>query len=229
MRRSPPASRGSSTSRPSTSSATPTGGSSTRRTAATSAEGFLSYYDETKYLRPRRGARARIEQRRPDRHRPCPAQVYGPATIPRSAASCSWRTTGTPAVTGIDRRRHRARPTSTTSPPASSPRSTAGRIGEAYILAGRNIACARRWRIAARVGGQPPPAHRRCRPVCSARSRRLGPIGRPLRPCRRTSREVVSAADGVTYWASLAKASRELGFAPRDLEPGIRDAFGGQR
>jgi nucleoside-diphosphate-sugar epimerase len=29
----------------------------------------------------------------------------------------------------------------------------------------------------------------------------------------------------VTYWASPAKAERELGFRPRDLEQGIRDTF----
>ena len=31
---------------------------------------------------------------------------------------------------------------------------------------------------------------------------------------------------GVTYWASHAKATAELGFAPRDLATGARDAFG---
>ena len=39
-------------------------------------------------------------------------------------------------------------------------------------------------------------------------------------------REIVSAADGVTYWASSAKAVSELGFMPRSLEVGLRDAFG---
>ena len=39
-------------------------------------------------------------------------------------------------------------------------------------------------------------------------------------------REIVSAADGVTYWASNAKAVAELGFVPRGLEVGLVDAFG---
>ena len=34
------------------------------------------------------------------------------------------------------------------------------------------------------------------------------------------------AADGVTFWGSHAKAAAELGFAPRGLEPGARDAYG---
>jgi hypothetical protein len=35
--------------------------------------------------------------------------------------------------------------------------------------------------------------------------------------------ELVKAADGVTYWATDAKARRELGYSPRDLESGLRD------
>ena len=36
-------------------------------------------------------------------------------------------------------------------------------------------------------------------------------------------RELISASDGVTYWATDEKARRELGYAPRDLEQGLRD------
>jgi hypothetical protein len=39
-------------------------------------------------------------------------------------------------------------------------------------------------------------------------------------------REVISASAGVTYWLSSTKAEAELGFAPRDIETGFRDAFG---
>ena len=35
-------------------------------------------------------------------------------------------------------------------------------------------------------------------------------------------RELIRAADGVTYWATDEKARRELGYAPRDLESGLR-------
>jgi hypothetical protein len=35
-------------------------------------------------------------------------------------------------------------------------------------------------------------------------------------------RELIAAADGVTYWASDEKARRELGYAPRPLEEGLR-------
>ena len=38
-------------------------------------------------------------------------------------------------------------------------------------------------------------------------------------------REAISASDGVTYWATDAKARRELGFSPRTLEQGLRDTL----
>lgn len=38
--------------------------------------------------------------------------------------------------------------------------------------------------------------------------------------------EIVSASDGVTYWGSHAKAAAELGFVPRGLDTGARDAYG---
>jgi dihydroflavonol-4-reductase len=38
-------------------------------------------------------------------------------------------------------------------------------------------------------------------------------------------KEVVSSADGVTFWATDAKARAELGTQPRDLATGMRDVF----
>jgi hypothetical protein len=37
--------------------------------------------------------------------------------------------------------------------------------------------------------------------------------------------ELVSSADGVTYWASPAKAERELGYRNRGLEQGLRETL----
>jgi hypothetical protein len=39
-------------------------------------------------------------------------------------------------------------------------------------------------------------------------------------------RELLSASDGVTYWGNHAKGTAELGYTPRDLAIGARDAFG---
>jgi nucleoside-diphosphate-sugar epimerase len=38
-------------------------------------------------------------------------------------------------------------------------------------------------------------------------------------------RELIRAADGVTYWATDQKARRELGYAPRDLVTGLRQTL----
>jgi len=40
-------------------------------------------------------------------------------------------------------------------------------------------------------------------------------------------RETIRASDGVTYWATSAKAERELGFDARPLAQGVRDTFSG--
>ena len=100
-----------------------------------------------------------------------------------------------------------------------------GRIGESYVLAGPNIRLRDAMEVAARVGGH------RLTPIDLPTGllrafARLGPVvarslGQPA-----NFGEVVRAADGVTYWASSAKASLKLGYSPRELEGGLRDAFG---
>ncbi len=39
-------------------------------------------------------------------------------------------------------------------------------------------------------------------------------------------REVIASADGVTFWATDAKARAELGTTPRALRDGMRDTYG---
>lgn len=39
-------------------------------------------------------------------------------------------------------------------------------------------------------------------------------------------RELIKTSDGVTFWASSDKAKRALGYAPRDLETGLRETLG---
>jgi nucleoside-diphosphate-sugar epimerase len=38
-------------------------------------------------------------------------------------------------------------------------------------------------------------------------------------------RELIATSDGVTYWAKDDKARRDLGYAPRDMETGLRDTL----
>jgi nucleoside-diphosphate-sugar epimerase len=104
-----------------------------------------------------------------------------------------------------------------------------GRIGESYVLAGPPMRHGEALATAARVGG-----HRLTRVRVPSRLLRAGAPYASRLPARLAARfglppnmnEVVSASDGVTYWASSAKAQGELGFASRPLEQGFRDAFG---
>jgi dihydroflavonol-4-reductase len=100
-----------------------------------------------------------------------------------------------------------------------------GRIGEAYILAGENARLGDAMAIAARLGGHPLP-----KLVLPNAVLRLGgfvpaalarAVGQPD-----NLREVYASAAGVTFWASSAKAAGELGYTPRDLASGLRAAFG---
>jgi dihydroflavonol-4-reductase len=99
-----------------------------------------------------------------------------------------------------------------------------GRPGEAYVLAGPNMRLREVMAVAARIAGRTLPRleipTRLIRAVAP-----LGPVLGPLAGQPPNVREILSASDGVTYWASSAKASLKLGYAPRELEGGLRDAF----
>ena len=102
-----------------------------------------------------------------------------------------------------------------------------GRTGESYVLAGPNMRLAEVVTVAARVGGHRPPRVN----VPTGLIRTLAPLGPLLARVTGGSpnlAEIVTASDRVTYWASSAKASLKLGYAPRELESGLREAFGGR-
>ena len=180
-------------------------------------EGFVSWYDETKYgghevalQRIRAGAPVVIVQ---------PGQVYGPRDHSafgeqlRLAAAGKLRYSAVDdvavclvhvddlaagIVAALDR----------------------GEIGQAYVLAGPRATLREAIALAAAVKGRKPPPLR----LPTGLIRAMAPIGRLIG--QPNLREVISASAGVTYLASSAKAERELGFAARDLETGFRDAFG---
>jgi dihydroflavonol-4-reductase len=90
-----------------------------------------------------------------------------------------------------------------------------GRTGECYVLGGEVTTLGDAYRAVARATG-------RGLPPLVIPSAILRVVGR-LIP---SMGEVVSSADGVTFWATDAKARAELGTKPRDLETGMRDTFG---
>jgi dihydroflavonol-4-reductase len=99
-----------------------------------------------------------------------------------------------------------------------------GQVGEAYVLAG-TIGTMRDWvQTGARVAGRRVP--KAAMPTAIMKlSAPLGPVIGPLLGFPPNFRELISVSDGVTYWATDAKARRELGFAPRELEQGVRDTL----
>jgi dihydroflavonol-4-reductase len=186
------------------------------------AEGFLSWYDETKY-RAHEAAEHRIAAGAPILIAQ-PGQTYGPHDhsiaseqlerahhgtlryVGFADAGLGWvhvHDLADGIVSALDR----------------------GRIGEAYSLAGECLRLDESITIAARVGGRRPPRLR----VPLGLLRLLTPIndrlgGLPGLPQNLT--ETLRASAGVTYWAKHDKATRELGFNPRGLEQGVADTWG---
>jgi dihydroflavonol-4-reductase len=186
------------------------------------ADGFLSYYDETKYrahmaARSRIAAGAQIVIAMPGTtygradHTPIGAQfkaVYD--GVARYIAQGDLGVSPTYVddvaagiVAAMDR----------------------GRIGDAYVLAGENMLLRDALGVVAHAAGRRPP--RITIPNGLTRfAARIAPGGGRLLGLPTNLAEVVRASGGVTYWASSAKAQAALGYRTRDLERGARDAYG---
>jgi dihydroflavonol-4-reductase len=103
----------------------------------------------------------------------------------------------------------------------------AGRIGEAYVLGGDVTTLGTIVEKAAKIAGRRPPRL----PMPVALVKAAAPFGRvvgPLMGYPPNMRELISSSDGVTFWATDAKAREELGYAPRHLEEGLRDTLVGE-
>ena len=95
-----------------------------------------------------------------------------------------------------------------------------GRTGEAYVLAGPSTTLDEAEATAARIGGKALPWLRLPTGLLRTMAPVGGLIGQP------NLREVISSSAGVTYFGSSAKAEAELGFRARGIEQGLRDTFG---
>ncbi|HYI21676.1 MAG TPA: NAD-dependent epimerase/dehydratase family protein [Candidatus Limnocylindrales bacterium] len=186
------------------------------------AEGFVSYYDETKF-RAHEAAEKRIADGAPIVIVQ-PAQVYGPNDHSLASAQLEQAHAGklrylalanagmawvhvddlaTGIIAALDR----------------------GRIGEKYVFAGDCLRMGESIGVAARVGGRKPPKLT----LPTGLLKLMAPIndglgGLPGMPDNLA--ETISSGDGVTYWARHDKATQELGFEPRSLEQGVTDTWG---
>ncbi len=99
-----------------------------------------------------------------------------------------------------------------------------GRVGEAYVLSGHKGTLGDLIDRVCAIAGRKPPRLTMPGFLLKA-SAPLGPVVGPLLGFPPNLRELIASSDGVTYWASDAKARSELGFAPRDLDAGLRDTL----
>ena len=181
-------------------------------------DGFLSYYDETKF-EAHEVAMTMIEAGAPVMIA-MPSQVYGPGDRTGFGEQLQLAYEGRlpyRALTGVRIGLVHADDLAA----AIVAGLDRGRLGEAYNLPGPDTTLGEAITLAARVGGKPPP-----RVTLPDRMLRLmAPFGRLVG--QPNLREVISASSGVTYLATSDKAVAELGFAPRPIEQGFRDTFAG--
>lgn len=187
--------------------------------------GFLSYYDETKYLahrvaeeRARGGAPVVIVQ---------PGLVYGPGDHAIVGELIDQASTGKMPAKAFPDLGYNAAFVDDVADGILLAHDR-GHPGQSYVLGGELTTQGELIDTAARLGGQKPPKMTVPPLVLKA----MIPVGRFVGPAMGLPpnfRELISAAHNVTYWAKDDKARRELGYQPRDLETGLRQTIAGDR
>lgn len=99
-----------------------------------------------------------------------------------------------------------------------------GKLGETYVLSGPVTTMRDAIEIVAGLSGRKAPKHAVPTGLMKALTP-IGPLVGKLMGQPPNLRELISTADGVTFWASHEKASRELGYAPRGMEEGMRQTL----
>jgi dihydroflavonol-4-reductase len=180
-------------------------------------EPFLSYYDETKYL-AHQAALERIGAGMPVVVA-MPTVVIGPGdhssvgTLIRRAATGKLAARLLPAlgitVVHVD-----------DGADGIAAVHERGTLGESYVIGGQPTRLGDVVDLAARVGGRRPPRLSMPDPMLKL-GIPFGPVLGKLLDQPPNLREIIDTGRA-TYWASDAKARRELGYAPRDVETAIR-------
>jgi dihydroflavonol-4-reductase len=99
-----------------------------------------------------------------------------------------------------------------------------GTVGETYVLSGPVTTMRDAVEVVAGLSGRKAP--KRALPTSLMKALTpIGPLVGKMMGQPPNLREMISSADGVTFWASHEKASRELGYAPRGMEEGMRQTL----
>lgn len=99
-----------------------------------------------------------------------------------------------------------------------------GKVGEAYVLSGPVTTIRETIEVVAGITGRKAPKHALPTSLMKALTP-IGPLVGKMMGQPPNLRELIASADGATFWASHEKASRELGYAPRGLEEGLRQTL----
>jgi dihydroflavonol-4-reductase len=99
-----------------------------------------------------------------------------------------------------------------------------GKLGETYVISGPATTMREAIETVARVSGRKAP--KRALPTGLMKAMiPLGPLVGKVMGQPPNLRELISSADGVTFWASYEKAQRELGYSPRGMEEGLKQTL----
>ena len=97
-----------------------------------------------------------------------------------------------------------------------------GKVGEQYVLGAQITTMRELIDTLARVTGRKAP--KRAIPTTLMKAMTpIGPVVGKVMGQPPNLSELISSADGVTFWAKHDKAMEELGYSPRGLEQGLRD------
>jgi dihydroflavonol-4-reductase len=99
-----------------------------------------------------------------------------------------------------------------------------GTVGEQYVLGGQITTMRELIETVARVSGKKAPKRAMPTPMLKALTP-IGPVIGKVMGQGPNLRELISSADGVTFWAKHDKAIEQLGYSPRGLEQGLRDTL----
>ena len=99
-----------------------------------------------------------------------------------------------------------------------------GQLGETYVISGPATTMREAIETVAKVSGRKAPK-RNLPTVLMKAMIPIGPLVGKIMGQPPNLRELISSADGVTFWAKYDKAQRELGYSPRGLEQGLRQTL----
>jgi nucleoside-diphosphate-sugar epimerase len=99
-----------------------------------------------------------------------------------------------------------------------------GKLGETYVISGPATTMREAIETVAKLSGRKAPKRNLPTGLMKAMIP-FGPVVGKVMGQPPNLRELISSADGVTFWASYDKAQKELGYSPRGLEEGLRQTL----